>query len=88
MLTALNTFMEKQKEKYILSYEKAVELANSISKDTQEYLALLLIIGELEIIQFYISFTAHMIKHLSNKGVPTDSKYNSYSVMLKNTLSL
>jgi len=88
MLTALNTFMEKQKGKYILSYEKAVELANSISKDTQEYLALLLIIGELEIIRFYISFTTHMIKHLSNKVAPTDSKYNSYSIMLKNTLSL
>jgi len=88
MLTALNTFMKKQKDKYILSCEKALELANNISKETQEHIALLLIIGELEIIRFYITFTAYMIKHLSNKVLPTDSKYNSYSIMLKNILEL
>ena len=53
-------------------------------KNSQEYLVLLLIQGELEIIQFYIDFSIYMISFLKRKELPPKDKYVEYTNKLNN----
>ena len=73
-------------EEYVLNIEKVTDLLNTIDKSTQEYLALLLIHGELEIIHFYIDFSTYMLKKLRQHEIPTQPLYQNYNKRVANYL--
>ena len=84
MLQLLYNYMTTFTENYILDLKKITELIHNIDKNSQEYLVLLLIQGELEIIQFYIDFSIYMISFLKRKELPPKDKYVEYTNKLNN----
>ena len=86
MLASLHDLMNSLSKEYVLNIEKITNLLNTIDKSTQEYLALLLIHGELEIIHFYIDFSAYMLGKLRQREIPTQQLYLNYNKTITNHL--
>ena len=86
MLASLHDLMKSLSKEYVLNIEKVTDLLNTIDKSTQEYLALLLIHGELEIIHFYIDFSTYMLKKLRQHEIPTQPLYQNYNKRIANYL--
>ena len=79
MLNLLHNYMTTLTENYILDLKKITNIISDIDKNSQEYLVLLLIQGELKIIQFYIDFSVYIIPFLKRREIPPKNKYIEYT---------
>jgi hypothetical protein len=87
MLRLLHNYMTTLANNYILSLSKITEIIENIGKNSQEYLALLLIQGELIIIHFFIDMARYVISQLKRREIPIENKYSNYTNKLYNILS-
>lgn len=87
MLRLLHNYMTTLANNYILSLSKITEIIENIGKNSQEYLALLLIQGELIIIHFFIDMAKYVISQLKRREIPIENKYSNYTSRLYNIIS-
>ena len=88
MLKTLGDYMEKLSRQYILKNDKVTGIINSIDRGTPEYLALVLVKGELDIIDFYRSFVRTVLSQLKKGIKPSNKLYSKYNTVVIESLCL
>lgn len=78
MLLQLINYMEGLRDNYALPYDKISTILQSLDKYSQEYLALLIIQSELEIIQYFLNFSHTMINSIKRNTPPKDKIFLDY----------
>lgn len=78
MLLQLIIYMNQLQDNYALSYNKVCDIIDSFDKNEQEYLALLLIKSELEIINYFLNFSHTMIRSIKTNLPPKDKMLHNY----------
>lgn len=80
MLSLLNSYMERLQKKYSLNYHDTCEFIKTINKNNPEYLALLLLRGELQIIRYFIDISLILMNSIKKKQMPTNKDCKEYYI--------
>ena len=83
MLYLLSDYMERLENTYIFKYHKIGHIIKTVDKNSPEYLALLVIYGELQIINFYKEFSRELVIALKNTTPPTKRDFLGYYITVK-----
>jgi len=85
MLALLNSYMERLQKNYSLGYDNVCKFIKSINKNHPEYLALLLLRGELQIIRYFIDFSLILMDSIQKQQIPENKDFKEYylSVMTR-----